>query len=192
MSNVDPSSKPWARFGPRLVAARLAAGFTQLALAQRCGGRSNSWIVQLEAGTNALPRMDDVMTLAIALGVPPEWLLFGKTFGSASDRRIALGVGGPDAEIDTRRRDAELKLYAGSWEAAGDVPGADALLCSCSRDDAWASHSKPRLFLLDQRGRRLLARGFLNADGEVVDAAGEPAVATRRYRVAGVCWPAPV
>lgn len=190
MSSMDSAARPWARFAARLVAARLAAGLTQLALAESCGGRGNSWIVQLEAGTNALPRMDDVMTLARVLAVPPEWLLFGKSFEAGSDRRIALGVGGAHAVLAPRGRAAELKLYAGAWDQPDNIAiSATRLLCSCAREDICAPAKGPRLFLLDQRGRRLVTRGYHTAHGEVLAANGDPAVDTRLYRVAGVCWP---
>lgn len=189
MSASDAVPRPWQRFGARLVAARLANALTQLELARRCGGRSNSWILQLESGHNALPRMDDILLLSQVLDVGPEWLLFGQTFGMPVNRRVALGVGGPSACLAPTARDADLVLYPRHWETPDGAEGARRLMCSCARSDIAAADTKQTAYLVDQRGRRIVASGWLSDTGEVLDRHGEPCISTRLYRVVGICWP---
>ena len=92
---------PWANFGLRLREARVAAGLSQAAVAERCQKKGNSWISQLEDG--AFPRsLDDVALLAAALGVSSLWLLTG--IGHAGDvaggEEAALKViGSPDDSV---------------------------------------------------------------------------------------------
>lgn len=188
---MDASVRPWSRFAARLVAARMRAGMTQVALAKACGDRSNSWVVQLESGASALPRqIEDVLRIAEVLDVGAEWLLFGKTF-EAGPHRLALGVGGADVAVAPRGRNAELLLYRGAWiDETGHAVRADALLCTCDPVETAASGGSRHIYLLDDRGERVVASGRLNRKGQIVDAAGQDVLTRRRARVVGLCWPA--
>ena len=72
---------PAQRLGSRLRDARLAAGLTQRELSQRSGIRRQN-LSRLEHGRSstthadhALPRLDTLVTLARALGVPVSSLV---------------------------------------------------------------------------------------------------------------------
>ena len=64
-------------FADRLKSARKAAGLTQHALAEKVGIRSAS-IAQMETGLTKFPSSKNLLPLARALDVDPEWLISGK------------------------------------------------------------------------------------------------------------------
>lgn len=177
MSVMDAgSSRPWARFPARLVAARLAAGMTQLGLAKACGRSGNGWVANFESGINALPRhLDEIYVLATALAVPPEWLLFGRMFDMPG-AAVAIGLGGPPEAVDDRQRPVDLVIYGGAPLGKGHVVWA-----TCSLDTAT---DEEQLYLLDVRGRAVVQLGVLDSrDGLLRDSAGRQI----RSRVVGTC-----
>lgn len=179
------SSPPWARFPARLVAARLVAGMTQSGLAEACGRSGNGWVANFEAGANALPRhLDDVYLLAKAMGAPAEWLLFGRMF-EAKGERVAMGAGGPPWDLDANAGDWDLALYPGAAEGAAVAEGT-VVLADCGQGKLIPG-SEQSLYLMDVRGRALLAEGRLDAEGRLVDTSGK----TLKSRVVGTCVVSP-
>jgi len=60
----------------RIKAARIGAGLSQLALAQKCGIAGPS-LHNLESGRSKSMRQATLLRMAKAVGQSPEWLAFG-------------------------------------------------------------------------------------------------------------------
>ena len=70
--------------GKRIKLIRLSKGMSQQALANKCGNyseNSRSWISKIESGDRN-PNIDDIFTIAEALGVEPS-ILFMETTPSS-------------------------------------------------------------------------------------------------------------
>jgi len=182
MSHLDmtssPPSRPWSRFPARLVAARLVAGMPQLKLAKACG-RTNSWVANLESGLSKLPReMEDIYALAQALGVDPEWLLFGRQF-ALDGAQAALGLHGDSV---TGLGEA-VDLVEHAPPAAAGLTEGDLFATTCRRDDIVPT-GHPGWYLRDKRGRPEYLMGVYQVDGSLLDAGGRTLATSG---IVGVC-----
>lgn len=191
--HATSGDRPWARFPARLVAARVAAGLTQVGLAQLCARSGNSWVAMLEMGRERMPRqLDDVQMLAEAMGVPTEWLLFGHVFGRRGGP-LAVGLGGDMVEAP-----ADLAVYPGHWFNLSGQAGERTLLVDCRlpsprSDDAsfgtW-SGAGAGTYLLETRKQLLATEGVPDTDGKLVANASPRVLDGRRLsgRIVGrVC-----
>ena len=75
-----PNAKPRkpGTLGYRLTLARQEAKISQLELGKKIKA-NESYIVKVETGEIASPRLDTIRALAKACGVEPAWIAFGTT-----------------------------------------------------------------------------------------------------------------
>jgi transcriptional regulator with XRE-family HTH domain len=103
--------------GARIAAARQRAGWTQRQLSQHMG-KSRGTIVQYEQG-RIEPPLGQIMVIADALGVSPEFLAFGRQ-----------GISGADGAAEPVVSVAEIEYADGE----GQVTGAYGLTDSLAND----------------------------------------------------------